>query len=125
MSNWVVSPEKYLTSDEVKQLRRTCLDAATIAKSKGNQAPVGDAMVTIDGLDNPVAPGSTIGGCLLVNAIKAEVAERLTRAGRPPTVLTGPALIGVDRAAELFESAYDEYAHSLAKLYENVGRRDA
>ena len=30
-------------------------------------APVGDAMVTIDGLDTPVAPGSTVGGCLLVN----------------------------------------------------------
>ena len=45
MSNWVVSPDKYLTSDEVKQLRRTCLDAATLAKSKGNQAPVRDAMI--------------------------------------------------------------------------------
>lgn len=88
-------------------------------------APVGDAMVTIDGLDNPVAPGSTIGGCLLVNAIKAEVAERLTRAGQPPTVLTGPALVGAQKASELFEAAYDEYAHSLAKLYENVGSRDA
>ncbi|MCH7858956.1 MAG: SIS domain-containing protein [Candidatus Marinimicrobia bacterium] len=88
-------------------------------------APVGDAMVTIDGLDNPVSPGSTIGGCLLVNAIKAEVAERLTRAGQPPTVLTGPALVGAERASELFETAYDEYAHSLAKLYENVGSRNA
>src|SRR5947208_9131443 len=33
-------------------------------------APVGDAMVKIDGLDTPVAPGSTVGGCLLINAIK-------------------------------------------------------
>ena len=45
MGNWVVSPEKYLTPDEVKQLRRTCLDASTIAKSKGNQAPVRNAMI--------------------------------------------------------------------------------
>ena len=52
-------------------------------------APVGDAMVKIDGLDTPVAPGSTVGGCLLVNAIKAEVAERLTQAGQPPKVLSG------------------------------------
>jgi uncharacterized phosphosugar-binding protein len=36
-------------------------------------APVGDAMVKIDGLETPVSPGSTVGGCLLVNAIKAEV----------------------------------------------------
>ena len=42
-------------------------------------APVGDAMVQIDGLDTPVSPGSTVGGCLVVNCLKAEVAERLTR----------------------------------------------
>jgi len=32
-------------------------------------APVGDAMVKVPGLDTPVAPGSTVGGCLLVNSI--------------------------------------------------------
>ena len=42
-------------------------------------APVGDAMVKIPGLETPVAPGSTVGGCMLVNAIKAEVAELLAR----------------------------------------------
>src|SRR5687768_3253864 len=52
-------------------------------------APPGDAMVQIEGLDTLVAPGSTVGGCLLVNAIKAEVALRLTQAGQPPKVLSG------------------------------------
>ena len=47
-------------------------------------APAGDAMVYVDGLDTPVAPGSTVGGCLLVNSIKAEVAKRLTEGGQPP-----------------------------------------
>jgi uncharacterized phosphosugar-binding protein len=84
-------------------------------------APVGDAMVEIGGLDTAVAPGSTVGGCLLVNAIKAEVASRLTRAGQPPTVLSAPAVVGAGRAAELFESAYDEHARRLAKLYEKLG----
>lgn len=87
-------------------------------------APVGDAMVTIPGLDTPVAPGSTIGGCLLVNSIKAEVAARLTRAGAPPKVLTASALVGSERASALFEAAYDEHARRLAKLYENLGRVD-
>ena len=86
-------------------------------------APVGDAMVRIDGLDMPVAPGSTVGGCLLVNAIKAEVAARLVRAGQPPKVLAAGAIVGQQRAVELFESAYDEHARRLAKLYENVGAR--
>lgn len=84
-------------------------------------APPGDAMVYVPGLDTPVAPGSTVGGCLLVNSIKAEVAARLTAAGQPPKVLSGAAVVGAQRAVELFESAYDEHARRLAKLYENVG----
>lgn len=84
-------------------------------------APPGDAMVSIEGLDTPVAPGSTVGGCLLVNTVKAEVAHRLTQAAHPPKVLSGAAVVGSERAVELFESAYDEHARRLAKLYENVG----
>ena len=84
-------------------------------------APVGDAMVKIDGLDTPVAPGSTVGGCLLINAIKAEVADRLTKAGQPPKVLTAGAIVGAERAAELFEAAYDEHARRIARYYQNLG----
>jgi len=84
-------------------------------------APVGDAMVRIEGLDTPVAPGSTVGGCLLVNAIKAEVADRLTRAGHPPLVLSAGAVVGKERATALFEAAYDEHARRLARLYEKSG----
>ena len=84
-------------------------------------APVGDAMVKIDGLDTPVAPGSTVGGCLLINAIKAEVADRLTKAGQPPKVLTAGAVVGAERAAELFEAAYDEHARRIARYYQNLG----
>src|SRR5436309_3801451 len=61
-------------------------------------APPGDAMIAIPGLPTPVSPGSTIGGCLLVNSIKAEVAARLTQAGAPPKVLTAAALIGSEKA---------------------------
>ena len=80
-------------------------------------APVGDAMVSVEGLATPVSPGSTIGGCLLVNAIKASVAEKLTRAGAPPKVLSASAIVGPEKAVELFESAYDEHAQRIAKLY--------
>ena len=84
-------------------------------------APAGDAMVQVDGLETPVSPGSTVGGCLLVNSIKAEVALRLTRAGRPPKVLSAGATVGPEKASELFESAYDEHARRLARLYERLG----
>jgi len=90
-------------------------DVADLVLDTG--APVGDAMVSVAGLDTPVSPGSTVGGCLVVNAIKASVAERLTRAGRPPLVLGAAAVLGSERAAERFESAYDDHARRMAKLY--------
>ena len=93
-------------------------DVADLVLDTG--APPGDAMVKIEGLETPVSPGSTIGGCMLINSIKAEVALRLSRAGSPPRVLTCAALVGSQRAAELFEAAYDEHAHRLARLFEHV-----
>jgi len=86
-------------------------------------APVGDAMVQLEGLETPVSPGSTIGGCLLVNSLKAEIASRLVAAGHTPRVLTAAALVGKERATELFESAYDEHARRLAGLYSGLGGR--
>ena len=84
-------------------------------------APLGDAMVRVPGLETPVSPGSTVGGCLLVNSIKAEVAARLTQAGKPPRVLSASALVGSEKATAIFEAAYDEHGRRLAKLYENLG----
>ncbi|HEY2149063.1 MAG TPA: SIS domain-containing protein [Pirellulales bacterium] len=86
-------------------------------------APPGDAMVMIEGLETPVAPGSTVGGCLLVNCLKAEIAERLVKAGHPPQVLTAPAIVGAKRSSELFEAAYDEHARRLAELYRRIGQK--
>ena len=83
-------------------------------------APVGDAMIHLPKLDTPVAPGSTVGGCLLVNAIKAETAARLIQAGAPPKVLTAGAVVGQERANALFEAAYDEHARRLAALYQHA-----
>jgi uncharacterized phosphosugar-binding protein len=94
-------------------------DVADLVLDTG--APIGDAMVTIDGLATPVSPGSTVGGCLIVNAIKAEVAARLTAAGQPPKVLTAGVIVGTEEARRLFEAAYDEHAHRLARLYASVG----
>ncbi len=91
-------------------------DCADLVLDTG--APAGDAMVKIDGLDTPVSPGSTVGGCLVINAIKAEVAERLVAGGKPPKVLTASALVGAERATDLFEAAYDEHAARLRGLYQ-------
>lgn len=96
-------------------------DFADIVLDTG--APAGDAMIKVDGLETPVAPGSTVGGCLLINSIKAEVAARLTKSGQPPKTLTAGCVVGAEKAKALFESAYDEHARRLAVLYQSLGTR--
>ena len=85
-------------------------------------APAGDAMIYVPDLDTPVAPGSTLGGTLLINCIKAELAGLLTAAGQPPKVLSSAVITGEERATALFESAYDEHAHRLSGLFAHVGK---
>ncbi len=94
-------------------------DFADLSLDSG--APAGDSMISVPGLEMPVAPGSTVGGIMIINSIKAEIAKLLTQRGHPPKVLTAAVIAGKEKAATLFESAYDEHAHRLAKLYSNVG----
>jgi uncharacterized phosphosugar-binding protein len=107
-------------SDSKRADSKKLTDFADLILDTG--APAGDAMVQVPGLETPVSPGSTVGGVLLVNCIKAELARILTEAGQPPKVLSASCLVGTAKATELFESAYDEHSHRLAKLYENVGK---
>ena len=95
-------------------------DFADIVLDSG--APVGDSMIYIDGLETPVSPGSTVGGIIIVNCIKAEIARLLTTAGQPPKVLTAPSLIGIEKAKALFEEAYDEHGQRMAEIYKNAGK---
>lgn len=85
-------------------------------------APVGDSMIYIDGLETPVSPGSTVGGIIIVNSIKAELANILTAAGKPPKVLTAGSIVGAEKAKDLFEAAYDEHAQRLSLLYQHNGK---
>ena len=85
-------------------------------------APAGDSMIYIDGLETPVSPGSTVGGIMIINSIKAELAKLLTEAGQPPKVLTAACIVGDEKAKTLFESAYDEHSHRMAELYKDAGK---
>jgi len=79
-------------------------------------APDGDAMVHVPPLEIPVSPGSTIGGAMIVNCIKAEVARVLTENGQPPKVLCSASIAGKDQATRIFEAAYDEHGERLSRL---------
>ena len=88
-----------------------------------NCTPGGDAMVEVDGLGDPVGPGSTIGAAAVTNALKCLVAERLTRRGEPPIVLTSSYLLGEEASAERFEETYDDYRARVRRAY-GCGRDD-
>lgn len=116
----IISKEHSTSSVSRREDGKKLDDFSDIVLDTG--APVGDAMLYVPDLDTPVSPGSTVGGVLLINCIKAELAGLLTAAGRPPKVLSSGAVVGAKRAEALFESAYDEHAWNMAKLYENVGK---
>jgi uncharacterized phosphosugar-binding protein len=80
-------------------------------------APAGDAAVWIEGLESPVAPISSVSGCVVINLLKAETACRLTEAGAPPSVLTAACHVGTERAARIFEETYDDYRRRVGVLY--------
>jgi uncharacterized phosphosugar-binding protein len=69
-----------------------------------SRVPVGDAILTLDGLTAPVAASSTALGAALMNAIVAQTAEELLAAGRQPPVIVSMNVPGGDeRNAALTE----------------------
>jgi uncharacterized phosphosugar-binding protein len=111
----IVTMEHCLRSPSRRGDGRKLPDFSDLTLDTG--APAGDSMIQIPGLDTPVSPGSTVGGAMIINCIKAEVARRLTESGSPPKVLTSQVHVGPERSAKLFEAAYDEHALRLSRLY--------
>jgi uncharacterized phosphosugar-binding protein len=83
--------------------------------------PHADALVTLEGLDTPVGPGSTVGAIAIVNAIKVRTAELLGERGAMPPVITRASVVGAERSRELFEEAYREHARRLARAIDQRG----
>jgi len=76
--------------------------------------PAGDALIELDGLETPVAPGSSLAAVALVNEIKARTAALLVERGAMPPVLTSAAVVGAEESARLFDEAYAEHARRIA-----------
>ena len=77
--------------------------------------PHADALVTIEGLETPVGPGSTVAAVAIVNSIKVRTAELLVTRGAMPAVITRASVVGADRSRELFDAAYREHARRIAR----------
>ena len=94
------------------------LDVADVVLDLGT--PPADALIEIEGLETPVAPGSTLAAVALVNEIKAQTARRLVERGAMPPVITSAAVVGRDESARLFDEAYAEHARRYARALRGV-----
>ena len=77
--------------------------------------PPADALITLDGLETPVGPGSTVTAVAIVNSLKVRIAELLVERGAMPPVITRSTVVGPERSQALFDAAYREHAQRLAR----------
>jgi uncharacterized phosphosugar-binding protein len=108
----VTSVEHSRASEPGHRDGRRLLDVADLVIDLGT--PVGDALITLDGLQEPVGPASSVVAVAVANEIKVQTAELLLARGGVPPVITAPALVGPERSAALFDAAYREHARRAA-----------
>jgi uncharacterized phosphosugar-binding protein len=65
-----------------------------------NRGVVGDASIAVPGVENRVAPTSTVVGAAIVNALVAETVERLVERGMVPEVFSSSNVAGGDAVNE-------------------------
>ncbi len=109
----VTSVEQSMSGEPPAEVGSRLLDEADLVIDLCT--PHADALVTIDGLETPVGPGSTITAVAIVNAIKVRVAELLTERGLMPPVITRSSVVGEERSREYFDQAYREHARRIAR----------
>lgn len=111
----IITNQHSTTSESKREDGKKLSDFADLILDTG--APIGDAMIKIEGMEYPVSPGSTIGGIAIINCIKAELAQLLTLGGKTPQALVAGNIAGKEKAAAIFEAAYDEHAVNMSRLY--------
>jgi uncharacterized phosphosugar-binding protein len=109
----VTSVEQSMHSDPEPTSGKRLLECADLVIDVCS--PEADALVTIDGLETPVGPVSTLGYVSVVNSIKVRTAQLLTERGAMPPVITRASVVGAERSRELFDAAYVEYARRAAR----------
>ena len=111
----VVSREHCEASAPRHSSGQRLIDIADVTLDNGT--PAGDALIEVEGLADRVGPGSTIGAALMVNALKCLIADKLTRLGQPPHVLTSSYHIGTEASQERFEVCFDDYRRRVKRVY--------
>lgn len=97
------------------------MDVADVVLDNG--APVGDTLVGLDGAPGKTGPFSTLGGALVMNLLRCEVAQRLADRGIEPVFLPSHQFVGSRSVEEQLEYFYAQYARRVAPLYARQGER--
>jgi uncharacterized phosphosugar-binding protein len=86
-----------------------------------NGAPEGDCLLALDGCKNKTGPFSTLGGAMVMNMLRCEVAQRLVNRGIEPVFLPSHQFVGSRTVEEQLEYFYAQYARRIAPLYARQG----
>jgi len=111
-------------SDQAKAAHpsgKKLLDVADVVLDNG--APVGDSLLDIEGCRHKTGPFSTVGGALVMNMLRCEVAQRLVDRGIEPVFLPSHQFVGSRTVEEDLEVFYAQYARRVAPLYARQGDR--
>src|SRR5262249_58358485 len=68
------------------------IDVADVVLDNG--APVGDSLLALEGSTGKTGPFSTVGGALVMNLLRCEVAQRLVDRGIEPVFLPSHQFVG-------------------------------
>jgi len=86
-----------------------------------NGAPEGDCILDIEGCKNKTGPFSTVGGAMVMNMLRCEVAQRLMDRGVEPVFLPSHQFVGSRSVEEQLEYFYAQYARRMGPLYSRQG----
>ncbi len=95
------------------------LDVADVVLDNG--APEGDCLLPLECAPGRTGPFSTVGGALVMNLLRCEVAQRLADRGVEPVFLPSHQFVGSRTVEEQLEYFYAQYARRVAPLYARQG----
>ena len=95
------------------------MDVADVTLDNG--APIGDSILELEGCVNKTGPFSTLGGGMVMNLLRCEVAQRLMDRGVEPVFLPSHQFVGSRNVEEQLEYFYAQYARRIAPLYARQG----
>jgi uncharacterized phosphosugar-binding protein len=96
------------------------MDVADVILDNG--APVGDTLVDLEGSAQKTGPFSTLGGAMVMNMLRCEVAQRLVNRGIEPVFLPSHQFVGSRTVEDQLEFFYAQYARRVAPLYARQGQ---